>query len=111
MNALKAIGFKLSLDDFGTGFSSLEYLKTFPLDQIKIDQSFVINMFQNEKDIKIIKSILYLGDLLEMNVIAEGVEEKEHYEKLKELGCRQFQGYYFAKPQSISYINEHILKI
>ena len=109
MKALKSIGFQLSLDDFGTGFSSLEYLKTFPLDQIKIDQSFVSNMFQNEKDIKIIKSILYLGELLEMNVIAEGVEEQEHYEKLKELGCRQFQGYYFAKPQTIHYINEHIL--
>jgi len=109
MKALKEIGFQLSLDDFGTGFSSLEYLKTFPLDQIKIDQSFVIHMFQNEKDTKIIKSILYLGKLLDMDVIAEGVEEKEHYEKLKELGCTQFQGYYFAKPQRIDTIDKDIL--
>ena len=110
MNTLKTIGFQLSLDDFGTGFSSLQYLKAFPLDQIKIDQSFVINMFKNEKDIKIIKTILYLGNLLEMNVIAEGVEEKQHYEKLKKLGCHHFQGYYLAKPQSIDYINKYILK-
>jgi len=105
MHELKALNFKLSLDDFGTGFSSLQYLKIFPLDQIKIDQSFVMNMFNNEKDIKIIKSIIYLGSLLEMEVIAEGVEEKEHYEKLKELGCKYFQGYYFAKPQTVTQIN------
>jgi len=102
MKELNVLKFKLSLDDFGTGFSSLQYLKTFPLDQIKIDQSFVINMFENEKDIQIVKSIIYLGGLLGMEVIAEGVEKKEHYEKLKELGCRYFQGYYFAKSLSIS---------
>jgi len=108
MVELKALGFKLSLDDFGTGFSSLQYLKTFPLDQIKIDQSFVLNMFNNKKDIQIIKSIIYLGKLLNMNVIAEGVEEKEHYIKLKELGCLYFQGYHFAKPKSINEIEKLI---
>jgi len=101
MKELSALKFKLSLDDFGTGFSSLQYLKIFPLDQIKIDQSFVINMFENEKDIQIVKSIIYLGGLLGMEVIAEGVEKKEHYEKLKELGCCYFQGFYFAKSLSI----------
>ncbi len=105
MKELKSLQLNLSLDDFGTGFSSLQYLKIFPLDQIKIDQSFVMNMFNNQKDIKIIKSIIYLGSLLEIDVIAEGVEEKEHYEKLKELGCNYFQGYYFAKPQSIATID------
>ena len=110
MKELKELGFRLSLDDFGTGFSSLQYLKNFPLDQIKVDQSFVMNMFKNKKDVHIIKSIIYLGTLLEMDVIAEGVEEKEHYLKLKELGCHYFQGYYFAKPQSISTINSTILK-
>ena len=102
MRELKKLDIKLSLDDFGTGFSSLQYLKIFPLDQIKIDQSFIQNMFTNEKDIQIIKSIIYLGSLLNIDVIAEGVEEKEHYEKLKEIGCKYFQGYYFAKPKSIS---------
>jgi len=102
MRELKKLNIKLSLDDFGTGFSSLQYLKIFPLDQIKIDQSFIRNMFTNEKDIQIIKSIIYLGSLLKIDVIAEGVEEKEHYDKLKEIGCKYFQGYYFAKPKSIT---------
>jgi len=110
MNELKKLGIKLSLDDFGTGFSSLQYLKNFPLDQIKIDQSFVRNMFNNEKDIKIIKSIVYLGESLGIDVIAEGVEEKGHYEQLKKLGCRYYQGYYFAKPEPIRYINENIIQ-
>jgi len=108
MKELSALRFKLSLDDFGTGFSSLQYLKTFPLDQIKIDQSFIINMLDNKKDIQIIKSIIYLGSLLEMEVIAEGVEKKEHYEKLKELGCQYFQGFYFAKSLSVTEV-EHSL--
>ncbi len=110
MHKLKVLGFKLSLDDFGTGFSSLQYLKIFPLDQIKIDQSFVMNMFNNEKDIQIIKSIIYLGSLIDMQVIAEGVEKKEHYDKLKELGCHYFQGYYFAKPQSVTQITNSCLQ-
>jgi diguanylate cyclase (GGDEF)-like protein len=110
MKELKELHLHLSLDDFGTGFSSLQYLKIFPLDQIKIDQSFVMNMFNNEKDIKIIKSIIYLGSLLEIDVIAEGVEEKEHYEKLKEIGCNYFQGYYFAKPQNIETISKLLLQ-
>jgi len=110
MIELKKLGFQLSLDDFGTGFSSLQYIKNFPLDQIKIDQSFVLNMFHNKKDIQIIKSILYLASLLNMDVIAEGVEEKEHYEKLKELGCHYFQGYYFAKPQDITAVNSILME-
>ena len=105
MKELKKLQVNLSLDDFGTGFSSLQYLKIFPLDQIKIDQSFIMNMFNNEKDIQIIKSIIYLGSLLDINVIAEGVEKKEHYEKLKEIGCKYYQGYYFAKPKSIKSLN------
>lgn len=104
MEELHKLGVQLSLDDFGTGYSSLQYLKDFPINQIKIDQSFVRNMFNNDKDIKIIKSIIYLGKLLDMDVIAEGVETKEHYEKLQELNCLYYQGYYFAKPQRIDLI-------
>jgi len=111
MTELKALGVQLSLDDFGTGFSSLQYLKNFPLDQIKIDQSFVRHMFENDKDEKIIKSIIYLGEVLDMNVLAEGVETKQHYEVLKKLGCHYFQGYYFEKPQPIEYINQKYLGI
>ncbi len=108
MEILKSLNFNLSLDDFGTGFSSLQYLKVFPLDQIKIDQSFVIGMFDNPKNSQIIKSIIYLGELLQMEVIAEGVEEKKHYEALKELGCQYFQGYYFARPKSIEDITKEL---
>ena len=105
MQELKKAGFQLSLDDFGTGYSSLQYLKIFPLNQIKIDQSFVLNIFANEKDIQIIKSIIYLGKLLGLEVIAEGVEEESHYKRLQELGCHAFQGYYFARPQKIEDIS------
>ena len=102
MKLLQEIGVKISLDDFGTGYSSLQYLKNLPLDQVKIDQSFIKNMHSNKSDIAIIKSILLLSDALGFEVVAEGVETKEHYELLKELGCKIFQGYYFSKPQDIS---------
>ncbi len=104
MDEIKELGIKISLDDFGTGYSSLQYLKNLPLDQVKIDQSFVKNMLDNDKDIAIIKSILLIGDAFNFEIIAEGVETKEHYEFLKELGCKCFQGYYFAKPQSVENI-------
>ncbi len=104
MKQLREIGVSLSLDDFGTGYSSLQYLRVLPLDQVKIDQSFVKNMLSSKKDIAIIKSVLLLADAFELEVIAEGVETKEHYLFLKELGCRYFQGYYFARPQKSSEI-------
>lgn len=108
MKLLQKIGVKISLDDFGTGYSSLQYLKDLPLNQVKIDQIFVRNMFSNRSDIAIIKSILLLGDSLDFEVIAEGVETKEHYESLKELGCKLFQGYYFAYPQGIKDVDKII---
>jgi len=101
MNQLKEIGVQISLDDFGTGYSSLQYLKNLPINQVKIDQSFIKNMHSNRSDIAIIKSILLLSEALDFDVIAEGVETKEHYEALKELGCKQFQGYYFSQPQAL----------
>ncbi|RUM56522.1 MAG: hypothetical protein DSY40_02120, partial [Nautilia sp.] len=111
MHKIRNLGVKISLDDFGTGFSSLQYLTTLPINQVKIDQSFVFNMFKNKKNLIIIKSILSLGKDLGMSVIAEGVETKEHFEKLKELGCELFQGYYFAKPEPIEKIEEKIKRI
>lgn len=105
MDALRDFGFKISLDDFGTGYSSLQYLKKLPLDQIKIDQSFVRFMFENKNDVAIVKSVLQLGKDFGVEVITEGVESREHFEKLKELGCKLYQGYYFAKPKSIHDIN------
>ncbi len=102
MTLLQRLGIQISLDDFGTGYSSLQYLKNLPINQVKIDQSFVRNMHANKSDIAIIKSVLLLGEALNIEVIAEGVETKEHYERLKQLGCKLFQGYYLARPQKIS---------
>jgi len=101
MEQLRKLGIQISLDDFGTGYSSLQYLKNLPIDQVKIDQSFVQNMHSHKVDIAIIKSVLLLADALNIEVIAEGVETKEHYELLKELGCKLFQGYYFSKAERI----------
>ncbi len=102
MHQLKKIGIQISLDDFGTGYSSLQYLKNLPLNQVKIDQSFVRNMLSDKSDVAIIKSILLMCETLQIDVIAEGVETKEHVAFLKELGCEYFQGYYFSKPKKIS---------
>ena len=102
MEQLKKLGVQISLDDFGTGYSSLQYLKTLPIDQVKIDQSFVQNMHSHKIDIAIIKSVLLLAEALNIEVVAEGVEVKEHYELLKQLGCKLFQGYYFSRPQKIT---------
>ena len=108
MIALRNFGIKISLDDFGTGYSSLQYLKYMPLDQIKIDQTFVVNMMEDESDIYIIKTIIALGQTFGFDIIAEGVETKEHYEYLKKMGCRYFQGFYFAKPFPIEKIEKFI---
>lgn len=104
MKELQKMGIKISLDDFGTGYSSLQYLKSLPIDQVKIDQSFIVNMHKNKIDIAIIKSVLLLAEALNIEVVAEGVEVEEHYELLKDLGCKLFQGYYFAKPERINAI-------
>ncbi len=101
MKKLKNIGVQISLDDFGTGYSSLQYLQNLPLNQIKVDQSFVKRMLQSQSDLAIIKSLLLISDALRIELIAEGVETKEQFDFLKKLGCKNFQGYYFCKPKKI----------
>ncbi len=98
MKALCALGVRLSLDDFGTGYSSLAMLKRLPLSQLKIDQSFVHDMLHNPQDASIIRAIITMGESLQLNVIAEGVELPAQRDALLALGCRQFQGYLFGKP-------------
>ncbi|ALQ10092.1 diguanylate phosphodiesterase (plasmid) [Pseudoalteromonas sp. Bsw20308] len=97
---LKAAGFKLLLDDFGTGYSSLTYLSQFPIDVIKIDQSFVNSIGIDKDDESIIKTIYSLAENLELYCIAEGVETREQMIFLANIGCHVLQGYYFAKPMS-----------
>lgn len=95
---LKEIGISLSIDDFGTGYSSLSYLKQLPIDELKIDQSFIKDLISDKNDEIITKTIISIGEQFGLEVIAEGVETQEQYEKLLLLGCKNFQGYLFCKP-------------
>lgn len=99
INELHRRGFRISLDDFGTGYSSLSYLKDLPLDEIKIDQAFVKDMDSNENSAIILSSMITLAKQLEQSVVAEGVENKKQLDHLQQLGCRVFQGFYFARPE------------
>jgi EAL domain-containing protein (putative c-di-GMP-specific phosphodiesterase class I) len=90
----------LSIDDFGTGYSSLSYLHRFPIDTLKIDRSFIMNMNDDAENLEIVRTIIALAQSLSMEVIAEGVETLEQQNQLKSLGCQFAQGYLFAKPQS-----------
>lgn len=106
MHALKELGVHFSIDDFGTGYSSLSYLSKMPLDELKIDQSFVANIATSRNDCTIIKTILSMSKHLGFKVVAEGVETEQQFEFLINNGCRFFQGYYFGKPMGISDFQE-----
>jgi len=98
MKEFDQMGVKLSIDDFGTGFSSLNYMKRFPIDKLKIDQSFVRDIGTDRDHKEIVVSIIMLGHSMNLNVIAEGVETKEQLDYLKEHHCDEIQGYYYSRP-------------
>ena len=98
LKELKDIGVLLALDDFGTGYSSLSHLKRFPIDTLKIDQSFVRDLATDADDASIVTAVIGMGESLHMRVVAEGVETREQLAILQEHGCPQGQGYYFSPP-------------
>jgi diguanylate cyclase (GGDEF)-like protein/PAS domain S-box-containing protein len=98
LGELSALGVRLSIDDFGTGFSSLSYLRELPVDEIKIDRSFVMGMEQEGADVAIVRSTIDLGRNLGLDVVAEGVETQETWDRLRDLGCRTAQGYFLSRP-------------
>jgi diguanylate cyclase (GGDEF)-like protein len=100
LSKFKELGVKTSIDDFGTGYSSLNYLRQFPVNCLKIDQSFIREMETKEGDLSIVKAIVSLGHSLNMIVIAEGVETKQQLVDLQEQGCDEIQGYYLSRPIS-----------
>ncbi|MFJ7883501.1 EAL domain-containing protein [Pseudomonas sp. NPDC096917] len=101
MQTLRELGIRFSIDDFGTGYSSMAYLQQLPLDQLKIDQSFVRDLPKNTSSLAIVRAILAMADSLGLEVIAEGVETQAQYDALCDSGCKHFQGYLFGKPVAV----------
>ena len=106
--ALKDLGLSLWVDDFGTGYSSLSYLRRFPIDGLKIDRSFVSPPSSNEDLRKIVLSVIELGHSLDLQVVAEGVENEDQLEFVTAHGCDLAQGYYFSRPVSTDSATELI---
>ena len=105
MTRLKVRGINFSIDDFGTGYSSLQYLKLLPLDQLKIDQTFVRDLEVDSNDRAIVRTIIAMAHSLGLDVIAEGVETAAQEQQLKNKGCSRFQGYLYGKPMPIAEFN------
>lgn len=106
LNKFDKLGVRISIDDFGTGFSSLAYLKRLPVDELKIDKSFVMDMHENENDAVIVRSTIDLAHNLGLDVVAEGIEDKDSYDLLSILGCDIAQGYFISHPLPLSELQD-----
>ena len=100
LKELHGLGIDLAIDDFGTGFSSMSYLKQFPIDRLKIDQAFVADVHNNNEDASITDAIINLGHNFDLTVIAEGVKTSEQLAFMRRQGCDEAQGYYISRPLS-----------
>ena len=98
MKDLKALGVSIAIDDFGTGYSSLSYLHRFPIDTLKVDQSFVFNMLKDTTSGRLVRSILHMADDLGLETVAEGIETEQHFDHLRDFGCTHGQGFLMARP-------------
>ncbi len=106
LEKLRTRGFKLSLDDFGTGYSSLSYLSNLPINEIKIDRSFIDKLLTSSESESLVKAIIAIGKSCNTQIVAEGVETQEQYKRLSQYHCDIVQGYYFDKPLSIRELSE-----
>jgi EAL domain-containing protein (putative c-di-GMP-specific phosphodiesterase class I) len=107
----RGLGYKIAIDDFGTGFSSLQYLASMPLHDLKVDRSFVHQMMTDDKSLSIVKTLIHLANLLNLNLIAEGIETADQQNRLHELGVQMGQGYYFAKPMALGAFAEMLFRL
>jgi EAL domain-containing protein (putative c-di-GMP-specific phosphodiesterase class I) len=108
LNDLSALGVKLSIDDFGPGYSSLSYLRHFPVSRLKIDKSFINSAATNPSDAAITTAIISMAKQLNLRVIAEGVETEDQFAFLRDHGCDELQGYYFSKPLTVDLIADNL---
>ena len=108
---LKSLGIMLSIDDFGTGYSSMSYLQKFPMDQLKVDLSFVQRMEKSTENIEIVRAIINMAHSLRLRVVAEGIETERQRDLLYSLQCDYGQGYLYSKPLPKSEMEEFIKKV
>jgi len=101
MRKLRSKGFKLALDDFGTRYSSLNYLSKLPFDTLKIDKSYIDNILHDANDYAITKYLIQLSDELNLKVVAEGIEDQQQFDTLLKIGCHLGQGYLMSKPYNV----------
>ena len=110
LSRLSSLGISLSIDDFGTGYSSLAYLKKLPVDELKVDRSFVMTMVEQKDDAMIVRSVIELGRNFGLKTVAEGVESEEIWHQLLDLGCDYAQGYYMSPPMPYEKLNQWIVE-
>ena len=102
LSGLRAMGIHIAVDDFGTGYSSMAYLKRLPVDELKIDRSFVRDLATDKADMAIVRAIISLGHDLGLSIVAEGIEDDATWDQLRRLGCDVGQGYLFDRPVTAS---------